>query len=105
MKKPKLKLNQHQFESLYLLFARVVMLDTPADIAESLIMDLLEKVHHKLRKRYEYKFCKDGWNLTLEPEEAKAFYLYFQNRALPAGFTYESTLIQTQLNEINKLYA
>lgn len=100
----KLKLTSQQAEALHYLFEKVILTEMPENIAESLVMDLMKQIFKRLRDKLEAK-KKDGYSIEVNDVQAKAFYLYFQNRNLPPGYVYEENLIQTHLNEINRIYA
>jgi hypothetical protein len=103
--KPKLKLNKEQFDAFYHFFEYEVITDTPGDIAESLVMDLLKKIFLKMQKRRLQQCSKNGWSVSLEPFEAKGFYVYFNQRSLKDGFVYEKNIIRMHLSEFDQLYA
>jgi hypothetical protein len=76
----------------------------PVDIAERLIYDLMVKVFKKLRNKIE-SLNPNGYTITLSPEEAKAYYIYFHTRDLGLAYIYESNVIQGHINLIDKIYA
>lgn len=99
-----LKLTHTTATQLMCLFEKEIINDHPTDIAESLVFDILMQIFRKLRNKLERKI-KDGYSLALTDIEAKAFYVYFQNRHLGEGWTYEQVMIAQQLAEIDKQYA
>jgi len=99
-----LKLTYQQATALKHLYDKVIMPEKPADIAESLVKDLMIQVYKKLRNKLENKI-KDGYSLGLTDTEAKAYYVYFQNRYLGEEWHYESIVVSSQLAELDRLYA
>lgn len=99
------KLTQLQAEQLDHLFIKVINPEKPENIAESLIKDHMTSIYRKLRAKREAKLIRQGYSLTLNDMEAKAFYLYFQNRYLGEGWRYEQIMIDAHLRAIDQLYA
>lgn len=99
------KLSQDQATALKYLFDKVIIPEKPEDIAESLVKDLMVQVFKKLRDKLECTTKKNGYSLTLNDTQAKAFYVYFQNRSLPHGWKYEEVMIRAQLAELDRMYA
>lgn len=100
-----LKLTIQQAEALYNVFISVVIPEPVTDVAESLVKDLMMQVFRKLRAKLEGKVKGDGYSLSLTDVEAKAYYVYFNQRHLGESWRYEETFINTHINELNKLYA
>jgi len=100
-----LKLTYDQAHALMRLFEHVIIPETPADIAESLVKDLMKAVFKKLRNRIESKLKGDGYSLALSDPEAKAYYLYFHQRYLGKDWKYEQNFIGQQLLLLDKTYA
>ena len=100
----KLPLTGQQAEALKHLFEKVINPELPGDVAESLLKDIMFLVYKKLRTKIEGK-KKDGYSLTLNDIEGKAFYLYFQNRCLGDQWRYEQNMIDAHLMELDKVYA
>lgn len=99
-----IKLSQQQAEALSHLFNKVIIPEPVANIAESLIKDLIIQVYKKLwNKLYAKK--KDGYSLSLTDVEAKAFYVYFQSRNLGPDWVYEQLMIEKHLAELDRAYA
>lgn len=99
-----LKLTYQQAEALKRLFDTVINPELSCDVAERLVKTLMFQVYKKLRNKLESKI-KDGYSLALTDTEAMAFYVYFQQRDLGTGWTYEQTMIDAHLIELNKQYA
>lgn len=100
----RLKLNTRtQAEALYHYFNLYVVPAVPEDIAESLLKDVMMKVFKKLRNKVE-KYDTQGWSIAITPEEAKAYILYWQNRAFHEGFPLEKLIVQTHINQIDQAY-
>jgi len=99
-----IKLTQQQAEALSHLFDKVIIPEPAANIAESLVKDIIIQVYKKLWNKLHGK-KKDGYSLSLTEVEAKAFYVYFQSRNLGADWPYEQLIIESKLAEIDKVYA
>lgn len=104
MKNYSMKLSRDQGIALYDLLMKEIDNNLPDNMAESLIRDLLIRVFKKLRNRLE-AFPRSGYSIILSPEEAKAFYLYFQEYWFKDDMIYERVLIEERMGDINKLYA
>ncbi|MFC0514517.1 hypothetical protein ACFFGT_09905 [Mucilaginibacter angelicae] len=100
-----LKLTIRQAEALHNLFREIVNQDPAPDITESLVKDLLKQVFRKLEAKLAARLKGDGYSISLTDMEAKAYYLYFNQRYLGEGWRYEQTFINDQLHLLNKLYA
>ncbi|MGZ3753612.1 MAG: hypothetical protein ACXVAY_01555 [Mucilaginibacter sp.] len=100
-----LQLSQDQAEALYYLFLQHVLPEKPADVAESLIHDFMFDIYKKSRSKLEARKLSKGYSINITDKEAKAYYIYFQNRSLGAGFIYEQTMIERHLAEIDKKHA
>lgn len=99
-----IKLTYQQAVDLKLLYDAVILPEKPSDIAESLVKDIMKKVYNKLREKLEAKI-KDGYSLQLTDIEAKAYYLYFQNRWLGDEWLYAAHFITTHLAQLDQHYA
>ncbi|MBD1394289.1 hypothetical protein [Mucilaginibacter glaciei] len=99
-----IKLTYQQAVALKEVFDKVIIPEVPYDMAESPLKDIMTSVYKKLRARLEAK-KKDGYSISLTDIEGKAYYLYFQNRHLGTGWTYEENLITQQINLLDKTYA
>ena len=101
----RLKMTRDQFEALYLVFKNHVITEKPTNDAEDLLLDFMQDVFVKLRKKMEAKHISD-WSLILTPKETKAYKIYWQQAYLDKqSFLYESILIQNQIALIDKTYA
>lgn len=100
-----IKLTYEQANALYVLFKAVVVNDEPQDIAESLVKDLMMQVLKKLTLKMDFQKKKDGYSLSLTDVEAKAYYVYFNQRHLGDGWIYENNLIQQHVNDLDRIYA
>jgi len=100
-----LKLTIQQAEALYNLFVIEVLPTPAADIAESLVKDLITQVFKKLRAKLESKLKGRGYSISLTDVEAKAYFVYFNSRHFGNQWLYEQTFINDQINHLNKLYA
>jgi hypothetical protein len=99
-----LQLTYNQAEALKYLFEKQVNPELPEDVTESLVKDLLRQVYRKLCSKLGAR-KKNGYNLILNDMEAKAFYLYFQDRLLGPHWLYEQTLIDALVAPLEKEYA
>jgi hypothetical protein len=95
-----LKLTAEQAEALFKLL-QIVIENKPADAESKLVIMLLIKVFRKLRAKIEARLPR-GYSLTLTPEEALAYYAYFQSVTLPATMIYELNFITAHNAQINK---
>jgi len=93
-----------QAEALYYYFEHYVIPGEPEDIAESLIKDLMIKIFKKLRNKLE-KYDTRGFDIQVTPDEAKAYLLYWQNRAIQPNHTLERILIEKHIAQIDQAYA
>lgn len=101
-----LKLSYDQAHQLLRLFEKVINPEQPEDVAESLLKDLMFSVFKKLRTKVEARLKgHNGYSLSLTDTEAKAYYLYFQNRHLGKDWYYEQIFIEKHLLQLNKQYA
>ncbi|WPU98394.1 hypothetical protein SNE26_20420 [Mucilaginibacter sp. cycad4] len=100
-----LKLTIRQAEALYNVFRDIVNQDPAPDVTESLLKDLLKQVFRKLESKLEARLKGGGYSISLTDMEAKAYYLYFNQRYLGEGWRYEQTFINDQVRLLNKLYA
>ncbi|MEZ2337657.1 hypothetical protein AB6735_18570 [Mucilaginibacter sp. RCC_168] len=87
------------------LFEKVINPAQPEDVAESLLKDIMFSVFKKLRNKTEARIKGKGYSLPLTDPEAKAYYLYFQNRHLGKDWHYEQIFIEQHLLQLNKTYA
>ncbi len=102
----RLKMNYHQADCLCRLFQLCIIPVKPADIAESLVYDIMVQIFKKLRNKVEaIKPGKDGYSVTLTQVEAKAYYVYFHTRELGVNYRYEANFIQQHINQIDQIYA
>jgi hypothetical protein len=99
-----IKMTYSQASALKEVYDSVIIPEQPFDVAESLLKDIMLQVYRKLRAKLEAK-KKDGYSLALTDIEGKAYYLYFQNRSLGTGWTYEENMINEQINLLDKTYA
>lgn len=99
-----IKLTYDKAVALKLIFETVIIPEIPFDVAESLLQDIMKQVYLKLNKKLVSKRA-DGYSITLTDIEGKAYYLYFQNRALPSEWHYETTMIDSHIAELDKQYA
>jgi hypothetical protein len=104
-KQLRLKLNTRlQAEALLYYFQLYVVPSEPENTAESLLKDLMMRIFKKLRNKVE-KYDTHGWSITVSPEEAKAYVLYWNNRAFEPNYPLEKLIVQTHLNQIDQAYA
>jgi hypothetical protein len=99
----KLKFTLQQANALFDLFNDHIIPDLPQALEDKLLHILMIKVYKKLRNKLEGKKGQ-GYSLTLTDEEAIGFHLYFSLRNFGASYIYEHTLIQKQMNLIDKNY-
>lgn len=100
-----LKCSKEQFEALHKLFAHI-MQQKPNSIADSLAKELMKPIYTKLDNRVNSIMDgKRGWNLTVTPLQAKAYYLFFKEVDISKSWQYEHYIIQKHLQEINKVFA
>jgi len=99
-----LKLTYQQACALEQVFTQIIIPEKPADVAESLVKDIMIQAYKKLRNKLESKI-KDGYSLSLSDVEGKAYYLYFQKRHLGSSWHYEQIMIENHLTELDKTYA
>jgi hypothetical protein len=92
---------RNQAEALLYYFEQFVLKEKPADMAESLLLDLMKRIHRKIRTKLENEFTR-GWSVSISPEEAKGYHLYWQNRYISDGYILERSIIESQLAEIDK---
>ena len=92
-----------QAEALLTFFTEYVVNATPDDLAESLLKDIMMKVFKKLRTKVE-NYDQHGWNLSLSTDEAKAYFIYWQNRAIDYGYTFEKSIVQSHLAQIEQVH-
>ena len=76
----------------------------PDNIAEKLIDDHMSDIHERLRKKVTGKYTKD-YSLTLNPKEAKAYYIFMNQNKISMGWHYENNLVQGHINLLDKIYA
>ncbi|QTE35998.1 hypothetical protein J3L18_23075 [Mucilaginibacter gossypii] len=100
-----LKLTYDNAKALMHLFEKFINPEQPADIAESLVKDIMFQVFKKLRNKVESRFKGDGYSLSLTDIEAKAYYVYFNNRNLGNDWIYEQNMITTHLLVLDQTYA
>lgn len=100
-----LKLTIQNAEAMRHLFETEVLQMKPADMAESLLRDLMIKIYRKLRDKLEARIKGNGYSISLTDIEAKAFYVFFQNRSFGEGWEYEEVVIARQIAAIDKQYA
>lgn len=99
-----MKLTQQQAEALFNLLNLRIGGDPIDNLTDSLLKDIVLKVFLKLRSKLE-AFPKNDYSVKLNAIEAKGFYLYWENNYIPDNQIYEKTLIQSKMNEIDKIYA
>jgi hypothetical protein len=100
----RLKLTMQQCAALHDMFRDRVINEKPEDIAESLILDHMHDIFKKLRAKVEAK-KPDGYSITMSDKEAKAYWVYFNQRAMRPNYGYEANMIQQHINLIDKTYA
>lgn len=105
MPKPKLKLNTQQAEALFQLYNDVLLHDKPVQMFDRLLHLHICNIYKKLRNKLENIYTVGSCHITLEPYEALAWHEYWQHRSLPPNYVYEANIINTTVNEFNKLYA
>jgi hypothetical protein len=93
-----------QAESLYYYFENFVIPVEPEDVAEGLIKDLMVKIFKKLRNKVEKEYDCRGFGIQITPDEAKAYFLYWQNRAIHQNYTLEKCLIEAHIAQIDRIY-
>lgn len=100
-----LKLTIQQAEALYNVFVSVIIPEPCTEVSDKLVMTLMKQIFNKLRAKLEGKLKGDGYSISLTDTEAMAYYVYFNERQLGNHWLYEQTFIDTQVNNLNKLYA
>lgn len=99
----KLKLEREQAYALYDMLHYLLERYHPGNIAESLVGDLIKKTFFKLRKKLEEPTTK-SYSLKLSQEEAKAYWIFFNQNAPEDGFIYEMNIARTHCNLIDQTY-
>ncbi len=101
----RLPLTYKQADALYGVFKACIIPAKPEDIAESLVYDIMVQIFKKLRNKVEQVNPRAGYGLPLTPIEAKAYYVYFNQRTLGDVYKYEANFIQSHIHLIDKTYA
>ncbi len=99
----RLKLNCDKAEGLYRIMTHLLENYQPENMAESLVEDLVKKVYEKLRKKVISSYVKE-YTLILTPEEAKAYWIFFNQNSIDQGFTYEKNIVQNHCLLIDQIY-
>ena len=99
----RLSLNRDQAEGLYSLLCHLLKNYQPENINERLIEDMIKKVCEKLRKKVAGTFIKE-YAIVLSPEEAKGYWLFFEQNAIDKDFFCEKRIVQQQCDLINLTY-
>jgi len=99
----RLCLNQDQAEGLYSLICHLLKEYKPENIGERLIEDMIKRVSEKLRKKVLGSFVKE-YAIVLSPEEAKAYWLFFEQNTIGQEFLSEKRIVEQQCNQINFTY-
>ncbi|QEM13450.1 hypothetical protein [Mucilaginibacter rubeus] len=96
-----LNLTQQQAEALFEVFQNFILPAKPVRAKDKLIIMMLLKVFRKLRAKLEARLPR-GYSITLAPEEAMAYFAYFDGYTFPPTMIYEKNFISAQINEINR---
>lgn len=101
-----LLMNEDRATGLFNLLEFLLKQYKPENIAEKLIEDLMKDIVERLGKKVRGSYTKD-YNLRLNPKEAKAYYIFFnQNKIdIGAGYIYEQNLVSSHIMLIDKIYA
>ncbi|MCC6290164.1 MAG: hypothetical protein IT249_19975 [Chitinophagaceae bacterium] len=99
----KLKLTAAEFNSLYLLLTEIVNNSKPIGILHHVVYGIIYRVFRKfynkaIQKKREYK-------ITLDADEACAFYLFFSKNPLSNQDFFTQNLIHTINNKIHQIYS
>lgn len=107
----RVKCSQGQMEGVVLLLGVLVNSQTPSNIPEKLVYNIVFKVYQKYRLQAENNNLKlrkttNGYTLCLTDNEALALYAYLQHVTIPqAQYQYEAIQMLRISNEIEKQYA
>lgn len=103
----KFKANKCQTEALELVLRVLLEENQPADVAESLVYEIVFKAYTKIRAKVEALIApRSGWGVSLTDQEAKALYVFYQQRVNPylPGYAYEMIQLRTLYEQIDQQY-
>lgn len=106
-----IKLNLQQLEHVHYLLTEVLEQRRPADIAEKLLHEIVDKINERMRTRIRSRQNGSiaGTTFKLSPIEAMGFYTwYLQIGAayFPDQYLYERNAIDSEImNKIDREYA
>ena len=99
----RLSLDRDKAEGLYQLLSHLLRNYYPENINERLVQDIVNRICEKLRKKVAGTFIKE-YAIVLTPEEAKAYWIFFNQNTIDQRFIQEKNIIEEQCAMIDRAY-